>query len=84
MEVNNQGIMFAISESARNNTILSLTYKAKDGKVSYRSVEPYEIKDGGLFAYDIAKGSIRKFLISSILSAESQDAKFNPRYPVQI
>ena len=77
-------VMTAIQDAAEQTVLLSMTYRAKDGKVSHRTVEPYEFKDGGLYAYDIAKRSIRKFLIDNILSADVMETKFSPRYPIKI
>lgn len=42
------------------------------------------MKDGGLYAYDIAKNSIRKFLLENITSAEVGETRFSPRYPIKI
>lgn len=76
--------MNEIYSAAHENKLLSITYKAKDGKISYRTVEPYELKDGGLYAYDISKHAIRKFLMENIISAEMGETTFSPRYPVKI
>ena len=76
--------MDEIIKAARNTTILNLTYQSPKKGVSQRTVEPYEIKDGALYAYDLSKQSIRRFNLSNIVSAEATDTQFSPRWPVQI
>ena len=76
--------MDEIIKAARETTILNITYKSAKKGVSERTVEPYEIKDGGLYAYDIAKQSIRKFTLANIISAKATETKFSPRWPIMI
>ena len=76
--------MDEIIRAARENTILNITYKSKNKGVSERTVEPYELKDGGLYAYDVAKQGIRKFLLVNIVSTKATDVKFSPRWPIMI
>ena len=78
------GIMATITAAGRETKVLNITYKAKDGKITHRTVEPYEVKDGGLYAYDINKHGIRKFLLDNIMGADLSDTFFSPRFPVQI
>lgn len=79
-----EDIMAVISAAGRETKVLNITYKAKDGKVTHRTVEPYELKDGGLFAYDVNKHGIRKFLLENIVAADLSDTYFSPRFPVLI
>ena len=81
---NQAEVMSIIHDGAKQQMLVNLTYRSKDGKISHRSVEPYEIKDGGLYAYDIAKNSIRKFLLDNIVSADLGTTEFFPRYPIKI
>ena len=76
--------MDEIIKAARETTILNITYRSEKKGVSERTVEPYEIKDGGLYAYDIAKQGIRKFILANIISAKATDTKFSPRWPIAI
>lgn len=77
-------IMSAIHEAMQNTKLLNLTYQAKDGKITSRTVEPYEFKDGGLYAFDTNKESIRKFMLDGIKTAEVSDIVFTPRWPIII
>ena len=76
--------MDEILTAARERKILNITYKSPKKGVSERTVEPYEIKDGALFAYDIAKNAIRRFTLSNIISAKATEADFSPRWPILI
>ena len=81
--MNTGSIIDRITEAGREVKLLHITYKSKDGAVTHRTVEPYELKDGGLYAYDVNKHGIRKFLMESITSAEVASTSFMPRYPIQ-
>ena len=76
--------MDEIIKAARNTTILNLTYQSQKKGVSQRTVEPYEIKNNALYAYDLSKQSIRRFNLSNIINAEATETHFTPRWPVQI
>lgn len=76
--------MDEIIKAARGTTILNITYKSEKKGISERTVEPYEIKNGALYAYDIAKQAIRRFTLSNIVSAKATDSTFSPRWPILI
>lgn len=73
-----------ILKGASDRKLIAIRYKNKDNGLSVRSVEPYEIKDGKLFAYDPEKGGIRAFFTNNIESAVLTDEAFEPRYPIKI
>lgn len=75
-----------VREAAQNNNTILLEYESpRTGKYSAdREVEPYEIKEGFLWAYDIIDGSIKKFHLDGILSVQRTENEFYPRWPVQI
>ncbi len=75
-----------IQEAGTNNKLLKMTYrKKKNGEVSERIVEPYEIKGGKRFyGYDTAKDEIRQFIITNIINVQVLDEEFNPRWPIKV
>jgi len=85
--MNKQDILNTITQGAKELKILSIVYIEKDGSnEGPRLVEPYSIRDKdtdkeGFFAFDIAKGGIRRFIVSSdkILSVEITNQTFTPR-----
>ena len=74
----------SIINGATNQNLIAIRYRNKDNGLSVRKVEPYEIKDGKLFAYDPEKGSIRAFFTNNIESALETDESFEARFPVKI
>ena len=73
-----------ILKSADNQKMVAIRYRNKDNGLSVRKVEPYEIKDGKLFAYDPEKGGIRAFFTNNIEAAETTDEIYDPRFPIKI
>lgn len=73
-----------IIESATSRNLLKIRYRDKSNQLSIRDVEPYEFKNGKLFAYDIDKGGIRAFTTNNIEAALQTDAPYEPRFPVKI
>lgn len=56
-------------------------YEKSDGSVSQRTVEPYEIRDGKLFAFDTKAEATRQFKIDKMTNV-AVDECFRPRYPI--
>lgn len=77
-------IMQAIKEAADKKTLLQISYVDKSNKPSIRTVEPYEIKNGKLFAYCTAKDGIRAFNLENIQSAELHYNEYKPRFEILI
>lgn len=75
-----------VQQAARENKVLLMEYSSpKTGKyTSGRRVEPYEIKDGFLFAWDIDANSIKKFYEYGISNLEITEEVFLPRFPILI
>lgn len=73
-----------IQEAAAGQKLLQITYVDAKNKPSIRTVEPYEIKEGKLFAYCTVKDGIRAFNLERIQSAELHINEFTPRYPILI
>jgi len=73
-----EDIPFAIQE----HIMLEITYMNQKGETSTRTVEPYEIKDGYFFAWDIAKDGIRCFFLSPsvLLDVKLLETRFIPRF----
>ncbi len=80
-------IMDEIRRAGREKKLLKIQYRKLNGEVSERIVEPYEIKNARLWAYDIAKDdNIRNFIITGILTAQVLEQTFVERnnWPVKI
>ena len=82
-------IIQIIKQAAENRKVLRIVYQEKDGSNDgWREVEPYSFShdDGeqALFAWDIDKNGIRRFILNRIIQAEVSDHDFNPRYKVEI
>ena len=78
-------VMDSIRQAAREKKLLRIQYRALDGTLSDRSVEPYEIRGGTrLWAWDVAKDEIRHFIITGILSAVVLDEVFKEQFPIKI
>lgn len=72
-----------INSASTLNTVM-LSYIDKEGVITEREVEPYEMKDGKLWAYCMVKQSIRQFDFGNIVNAVGTTRNFNPRWPVKI
>lgn len=77
-------IMSEITNSARDLKCVRIRYRDQKQEITERTVEPYEMKNGKLYAYCHMKEGIRSFTVSNILSAGETNTKYNPRYPVLI
>ena len=73
-----------ILNGADKQRMVAIRYRNKDNGLSVRKVEPYEIKDGKLFAYDPEKGSIRAFFTNNIEAALQTEEVYEPRFPIKI
>jgi hypothetical protein len=86
-----------IRQAGLNLQTLAMTYKKKGkGSVAiqvkdYHGLEPYEIRDGYLFAFDPAAGHIKKFCIrddnpsEGILFVKVEEGSvFSPRWPLKM
>ena len=80
----NSDMIEKISQAAQNHKMVRLVYRDSKGSRSVRRVEPYEIKDGGLFAHDPLKESIRFFKLSRIVKATPTTKDFTPRWPMKL
>ena len=79
------GVIDSIRQAAREHKLLKIQYRALDGVLSERVVEPYEIRGGNrLWAWDVAKNEIRHFIITGILTAVVLDELFDEQFPIKI
>ncbi len=82
------GIKETIASAGRNLHTIIITAREDDGSVETREAEPYSYRikgsDEKFFCYDIAKGGIRNFHVSSIISVEETQNSFTPRWPVEV
>lgn len=63
-----------------------IEYTNRQGKQIVRTVRPYEIKGGYLYATDTKHGAghIHSFKLSRIQNAETVGRKFKPRWEVKL
>lgn len=85
----NLNILNIIEQAAKQRQILKIIYIEADGSNDgWRDIEPYSFRetDGekSLFAWDIQKNGIRRFILKRIQQVEITGATFVPRYPVEI
>jgi len=77
-----------ISSAGRNRKTITITAREEDGSVETREAEPYSYRFKGghelFYCYDIAKGGIRSFVVSNIISVQETNNTFAPRWPVEV
>jgi predicted DNA-binding transcriptional regulator YafY len=84
MNVTDFGVIGGITKAGRQRKTLIIKYKGKNGEVSSRETEPYEIKDGAYYGYDIEGGSIKRFTLTNILGTEITENIYSPRWTVKL
>lgn len=82
-------VLEIIKQAAREKKILKIIYIEKDGtSEGWRYIEPYSFTDGqsgqALFAWDLDKNGIRRFIINNIQESEIVDREYQPRYTIEI
>ena len=73
-----------IQRAALERRVLKISYLDKKGTHTIRSVEPYEIKNGKLWAHCLQRNGIRQFELNRIVQAVLSDRSFAPRHEVKI
>lgn len=73
-----------IQQAAIERRVLKISYLDKKGTHTIRSVEPYEIKNGKLWAHCLQRNGIRQFDLNRIVQAVLSDKSFVPRHEVKI
>ncbi len=77
-----------IASAGRNLHTIIITAREADGSIETREAEPYSYRVTGgtekFFCFDIAKGEIRNFLVSNIISVEETGNSFEPRWPIEV
>jgi predicted DNA-binding transcriptional regulator YafY len=89
MPIANLNILKTIKKAARERRVLRIIYVEKNGtSEGWRRVEPYSFsKDEfkkALFAWDIGKAGMRRFIIARISQAEIADSSYAPRYQIEV
>ena len=83
MNASDEGVVTSISKAARERKTIIIKYKGKKGDISTRETEPYEIKNGSYFGYDLGSDSIKNFKLTNILGTERTESSFSPRWSVK-
>lgn len=73
-----------IIRAATEGKLLKISFMDKKGVHTNRTIEPYEIRDGVLFAHCRVKNGIRQFALNQIIQAIVLKETYTPRYPVKI
>jgi len=78
--------MDVLRQAARERRVCELDYysELKDEETFDRLVEPYEIKGGYFWAYDINDGSIKRFTVEGVTGLRLTEQRFSPRWPIKI
>lgn len=71
-----------ITDAMKETKLLRITYTDSKNNQTVRTVEPYEVKDGKLFAFCTQKKGIRAFHITNIQSVTKLPQGFEPRFPI--
>jgi predicted DNA-binding transcriptional regulator YafY len=78
----------SIASAGRNLHTIIITAREDDGTIETREAEPYSYRNKGgdekFFCYDIAKGGIRNFRVSNIISVRETENSYVPRWPVEV
>lgn len=77
-------VMDRIIQGAASKNTVTIRYRDGKNEISERTVEPYEIKNGKLYAYCLSKEGIRAFNTVNITAALSTGEAFEPRFPILI
>jgi predicted DNA-binding transcriptional regulator YafY len=72
-----------IRKAGKNNEQVKIEYTDRRGKNITRTIRPYEVKGGYLWASDTAHGATRihSFKVSRIKSATPTGKRFKPVWP---
>lgn len=75
-----------IRKAGKNRNQVKIEYQRRDGKVVTRTVRPYEIKGGMLWATDTKHGAghIHSFKLSRVRNAEPLNKTYKPRWDVKL
>lgn len=68
-----------LEEAITQNTVVKFGYRGSDDSFSMRRVEPMEIKNGMLWAWDTAKESTRSFKLERMQGLMVTNQEFDPR-----
>lgn len=65
---------------AAEHYMLEIVYTNRKGETKHYTVEPYEIKDGLFYGYDINADTIKSFFISNLSQIVMIPYQFTPRW----
>ena len=75
-----------VDDAGSDRKILSMIYRKKaDNKITRRQIEPYELKDGYLWGYDISRSqpkrnqTMKKWIVKNIVNLQVEQKTFMPR-----
>jgi len=80
------GVKKIVNEAVPYQRVLSMTYRKKtDNKITRRQIEPYELKDGYLWGYDVSRNqpkknqTMKKWIVKNIMKLQIEQKTFRPR-----
>lgn len=71
-----------IQEAFDKKSSMDILYKSKKGIVA-RKVDPYEQRDGALWAFCHTHGKIHRFYTARIVDTNVLDEEFKPKWPIR-
>lgn len=73
-------------KAGKTQNQVKIEYTRRDGKTVVRTIRPYEIKGGYLWATDTKHGAghIHSFKLSRVQSAKPLENRFKPRWEVKL
>lgn len=72
-------------KAGKNRQQVKIEYTGRNGRTVQRTVRPYEIRGGYLWATDTTHGAahIHSFKLSRVRKAEPVGRKYRPRWPIK-
>lgn len=73
-------------KAGKDRTQVKIEYQRRDGKTVTRTIRPYEIKGGYLWATDTKHGAghIHSFKINRVKSVEPLKTGYRPRWEIKL
>ena len=79
-----KGVLQTLKQGGREQRRVRLRYTRLDGKTVTRTVDPYEIRAGNVFAVCRTHGRIHEFRLAGIQKATLLKTGYRPKWPVQL
>lgn len=79
-----QELEHQLTQAAKQQKVVRITYKDKMDRIATRNVEPYELKNNHLFAYCRKRKGIRQFHLDRIEKAKPTTYSYFAKWPIKL